>query len=62
MMKSAMTFFLADDDADDTGLFCEALQEVDQGVICYTAERLNYFQIRNSASLRLSFWILICLC
>lgn len=38
MMKPAITFFLADDDADDTGLFCEALQEVNQGVTCYTAD------------------------
>lgn len=37
-MKSAITFFLVDDDADDAGLFCEALQEVDQGVTCYTAD------------------------
>lgn len=27
-----------DDDADDTGLFCEALKEVDQRVTCYTAD------------------------
>lgn len=30
-------FLLADDDADDTGLFCEALGEIDPSIICYCA-------------------------
>jgi CheY-like chemotaxis protein len=31
------TFLLADDDADDKTLFCEALSEVDPAIVCYTA-------------------------
>ena len=30
-------FLLADDDADDTQLFCEALEEIDPSLICYCA-------------------------
>ena len=30
-------FLLADDDADDTHLFCEALKEIDPLIICYCA-------------------------
>ncbi len=30
-------FLLADDDADDTQLFCEALEEIDPSIICYCA-------------------------
>lgn len=30
-------FLLADDDADDTMLFCEALAEIDPEIICYCA-------------------------
>ncbi|MGC1242911.1 MAG: response regulator [Chryseosolibacter sp.] len=37
-MNAATIFFLADDDADDIGMFCEALSEVDRGVVCRTAE------------------------
>jgi len=32
-----MTFLLADDDADDKTLFCEALSEIDPDIICHTA-------------------------
>lgn len=32
-----ITFLLADDDADDKTLFCEALAEIDPGIICHTA-------------------------
>lgn len=34
---SDITFLLADDDADDKTLFCEALAEIDPGIICHTA-------------------------
>jgi len=30
-------FLLADDDADDTELFCEALEEIDPSIICHCA-------------------------
>ncbi len=30
-------FLLADDDADDTELFCEALEGIDPSIICYCA-------------------------
>jgi len=30
-------FLLADDDADDTELFCEALEQIDPSIICYCA-------------------------
>jgi hypothetical protein len=30
-------FLLADDDADDTELFCEALAHIDPSIICYCA-------------------------
>src|SRR5882757_6709540 len=32
-----LTFLLADDDADDKTLFCEALAEIDPGIVCHTA-------------------------
>jgi len=32
-----ITFLLADDDADDKTLFCEALAEIDPGIVCHTA-------------------------
>lgn len=37
-MDSSVVIFLADDDSDDTALFCEALAEVTPEVLCYTAE------------------------
>ena len=30
-------FLLADDDADDTQLFCEALHDIDPSIVCYCA-------------------------
>ncbi|HZH96411.1 MAG TPA: response regulator [Flavisolibacter sp.] len=30
-------FLLADDDADDTQLFCEALEDIDPSIVCYCA-------------------------
>jgi CheY-like chemotaxis protein len=35
--QNRITFLLADDDADDKTLFCEALSEIDPTVVCYTA-------------------------
>lgn len=32
-----LTFLLADDDADDKTLFCEALAEIDPSIVCHTA-------------------------
>lgn len=32
-----VTFLLADDDADDKTLFCEALSEIDPSIVCHTA-------------------------
>jgi CheY-like chemotaxis protein len=32
-----ITFLLADDDADDKTLFCEALAEINPGIVCHTA-------------------------
>lgn len=32
-----LTFLLADDDADDKTLFCEALAEIDPTIVCHTA-------------------------
>ena len=32
-----VTFLLADDDADDKTLFCEALSEIDPAIVCHTA-------------------------
>ena len=37
MKASGITFLLADDDADDKNLFCEALSEIDPGIVCHTA-------------------------
>ncbi|HZY79432.1 MAG TPA: response regulator [Cyclobacteriaceae bacterium] len=34
---SDITFLLADDDVDDKTLFCEALSEIDPGIVCHTA-------------------------
>ena len=34
---NGITFLLADDDADDKTLFCEALSEIDPSIVCYTA-------------------------
>lgn len=34
---SNVTFLLADDDGDDKTLFCEALAEIDPGIVCHTA-------------------------
>ena len=39
-------FLLADDDADDTQLFCEALAEIDPAIICYsTIDGTNVLEI-----------------
>jgi len=35
--NSGITFLLADDDADDKTLFCEALSEIDPLIVCHTA-------------------------
>lgn len=35
--RSEITFLLADDDADDKTLFCEALAEINPGIVCHTA-------------------------
>jgi CheY-like chemotaxis protein len=35
--SNGITFLLADDDADDKTLFCEALAEIDSSIICHTA-------------------------
>jgi CheY-like chemotaxis protein len=35
--RNGITFLLADDDADDKTLFCEALAEIDPGIVCHTA-------------------------
>lgn len=35
--RNGLTFLLADDDADDKTLFCEALAEIDPTIVCYTA-------------------------
>jgi CheY-like chemotaxis protein len=35
--NKGITFLLADDDADDKTLFCEALAEIDPGIVCHTA-------------------------
>jgi CheY-like chemotaxis protein len=32
-----LKFLLIDDDEDDRSLFCEALQEIDSAIVCYTA-------------------------
>lgn len=37
MKKDGLTFLLADDDADDKTLFCEALAEIDSSIVCHTA-------------------------
>lgn len=37
MNAKGITFLLADDDADDKTLFCEALSEIDPGIVCHTA-------------------------
>ncbi len=34
---TGVTFLLADDDADDKTLFCEALSEIDPAIVCHTA-------------------------
>jgi CheY-like chemotaxis protein len=34
---TGVTFLLADDDADDKSLFCEALSEIDPAIVCHTA-------------------------
>ena len=34
---NGITFLLADDDADDKTLFCEALSEIDPEIVCHTA-------------------------
>lgn len=34
---SNVSFLLADDDNDDKTLFCEALAEIDPGIVCHTA-------------------------
>jgi CheY-like chemotaxis protein len=34
---NGLTFLLADDDADDKTLFCEALAEIDPAIVCHTA-------------------------
>ncbi|MEI9917378.1 MAG: response regulator [Bacteroidota bacterium] len=35
--NSGITFLLADDDADDKTLFCEALSEINPTIVCHTA-------------------------
>jgi CheY-like chemotaxis protein len=37
MHMSGKIFLLIDDDADDRELFCEALQQIDPGLVCNTA-------------------------
>lgn len=37
LKNSGTTFLLADDDADDKTLFCEALAEIDPAIVCHTA-------------------------
>lgn len=37
LKNSETTFLLADDDADDKTLFCEALAEIDPTIVCHTA-------------------------
>ena len=32
------TFLIADDDGDDSSLFCEALHSIDSSIVCHTAE------------------------
>lgn len=34
---TGVTFLLADDDADDKTLFCEALSEINPDIVCHTA-------------------------
>ncbi|MEJ0031578.1 MAG: response regulator [Bacteroidota bacterium] len=36
-INSGITFLLADDDADDKTLFCEALAEINPDIVCHTA-------------------------
>jgi CheY-like chemotaxis protein len=38
---TGVTFLLADDDADDKTLFCEALSEIDPSIVCHTASDGN---------------------
>lgn len=37
-MPDKKIFLLADDDGDDTSLFCEALEEIDPSIVCYCAK------------------------
>ena len=37
LSHNGITFLLADDDADDKTLFCEALSEIDPSIVCHTA-------------------------
>lgn len=37
LSNSDITFLLADDDADDKTLFCEALSEINPAIVCHTA-------------------------
>ncbi len=46
-------FLLADDDADDTQLFCEALEEIDPSIICYCAiDGKKVLEILQNAALK----------
>lgn len=38
---SEKIILLADDDTDDTEMFCEALEEIDRNIICHCAENGN---------------------
>ncbi len=46
-------FLLADDDLDDTELFCEALEEIDSSIICYCAiDGKKLFEILQNETLK----------
>ena len=46
-------FLLADDDADDTELFCDALEAIDPSIICYCAtDGKNVLEILQNATLK----------
>lgn len=46
-------FLLADDDTDDTELFCEALEQVDPSIICYcAADGKKLLEILDNESLK----------
>lgn len=46
-------FLLADDDADDTELFCDALEAIDPSIICYCAtDGKNVLEILQNATFK----------